>query len=271
MSFPTQNDLVKALNGCKPSHVIKNEVSKTLRGSAVWLIDTTKVLFACFRQFVRKGSLLEWCKFLPGETSAHDVFQVIQELRDSTDNANVTITPPNQSQNTPKPPQQPQNTSKPTHQPQNNPKTPHETYFQRISNNTRSQRLSRIALRTADTNSTQKLDLLKSTERSTSADPIAQAQSIYQEIHRHSNQAGSWYRLQLILFGHSIDQCAASSDLPLIKGEKGKSYAFETIAKAQKTTKEAITKMYLHSSVYLEFAEQGGPGSLLSIAGVKSE
>jgi hypothetical protein len=188
---------------------------------------------------VRKGSLLEWCKFLPEETSAHDVVQAIQELRDSTDDANVAMTPP--------------------HQPQHTPKPPHETYFQCISNNTRSQRLSRIALRTADTNSMQRLDLSMSTERSTSTstDPIAQAQAIYQEI--------------LILFGHSIDQCAASSDLPLIKGQKGKSYAFEAIARAHKTTKDAVTKMYLHSSAYMELAEQGGPGSLLSIAGVKSE
>jgi hypothetical protein len=36
MSFPAQNDLVRALNRCKPSHVIENGVSKTLRGSAVW-------------------------------------------------------------------------------------------------------------------------------------------------------------------------------------------------------------------------------------------
>jgi hypothetical protein len=161
----------------------------------------------------------------------------------------------------------------PPHQPQNTPKPPHETYFQCVSNNTRSQRLSRIALRTADTNSTQRLDLSKSTERSPSTwtDPIAQAQAIYQEIHKHSNQAGSWYRLHLILFGHSIDQCAALSDLPLIKGQKGKSYAFEAIARAHKTTKNAVKKMYLHSSAYMEFAEQGGPGFLLSIAGVKSE
>lgn len=131
--------------------------------------------------------------------------------------------------------------------------------------------MSRIALRTADTTSMQKLDLLKSTERSTSTDPIAQAQAIYQEIHKHSNQADSLYRLQLVLFGHSIDQCAASSNLPLKRGQKGKSYAFEAVAKAHKTTKDAVSKMYLHSSVYFELAEQGGPGFLLSIAGAKSE
>jgi hypothetical protein len=47
--------------------------------------------------------------------------------------------------------------------------------------------------------------------------------------------------------------------------------AFEVIARAHKTTKNAVKKMYLHSSAYMEFAEQGGPGFLLSIAGVKSE
>lgn len=161
----------------------------------------------------------------------------------------------------------------PPHQPHDTPQPPHETYFQCISNDTRSKRLKRIAQRTFGTHLAPKKDLLGSIEGSVSTwtDPIAQAQAMYREIHKLSDQAGISYRFHLIFFGHSIDQITASSGLPLEKGQKGQSYAFEAIAKAQGTTKKAVGKMYFHSSVYLEFAEQGGPGSLLSIYGVKSE
>ncbi|KAI1530441.1 hypothetical protein PtrSN002B_010962 [Pyrenophora tritici-repentis] len=231
MSFPGQNDVVKVLDLCKPSYVTEDND-----------------LLACFRRFIRRGTLLEWCKILPENIGANDVIQTIRELRGSAE-----ATPP--------------------HRPQNTPKPPHETYFQCISNNTRSQRLKRIALRTVGTHLAPENDLLRSIEGSTSTwtDPIAQAQAMYREIHKLSDQAGISYRFHLIFFGNSIDQIAASSDLPLEKGQKGQSYAFKAIAKAQKTTKKAVGKMYFHSSVYLGLAEQGGPGSLLSIFGVKSD
>jgi len=189
----------------------------------------------------------------------------MQELRISADNADVAATPPLQPQNIPRLP----------HQPQDVPKPPYEAYFQRIipDHKARSQRLCRIAHNTAGTPLPQQNVLPKSAEgsNSTSTDPIAQAQAIYREIHKLSDQAIILYRFHLILFGHSIDQIAASSNLPLRKGQKGQSYAFKAIAEAQETTHKAVGKTYLHSSVYLEFAERGGPGSLISIVGVKSE
>ncbi|KAE8824351.1 hypothetical protein HRS9139_09533 [Pyrenophora teres f. teres] len=231
MSFRGQNDLMKALDLCKPSYVTEDND-----------------LLACFRRFVQRGTLLEWCKILPENIGANDIIHIIRELRGSAE-----ATPP--------------------HQPQNTAKPPHETYFQCISDGTRSQRLKKIALRTVGTHSAPKNDFLRSIDGSTSTgtDPIAKAQAMYQEIHKLSDQAGISYRFHLIFFGHSIDQIAASPNLPLKKGQKGQSYAFKAIAEAQRTTKEAVGKMYLHSSVYLEFAEQGGPGSLLSIFGVKSD
>lgn len=102
-------------------------------------------------------------------------------------------------------------------------------------------------------------------------DPIVQAKTIYQRIEQPVNQTNTLYRQHLILFGDVVDRYAASQPLPLSKGRDSKTAALEAIAGELKIKKNKVSKRYTHSRLYLKFAKIGGPGSLLSIDGLKSE
>ncbi|KAA8611151.1 hypothetical protein PtrV1_12149 [Pyrenophora tritici-repentis] len=103
------------------------------------------------------------------------------------------------------------------------------------------------------------------------ADPIVQAKTIYQRIEQPVNQTNILYRQHLILFGDAVDRYAASQPLPLSKGRDSKTAALEAIAGELKIKKNKVSKRYTHSRLYLKFAKIGGPGSLLSIDGLKSD
>jgi hypothetical protein len=217
-----------------------------------------KNLLACFRAFIKRGSIVEWCKVLPEDTSASDVCRAIKHVRTSADNAGVAGISPHQS---PDPSELP------------------EAYFKKHMNpldNNRLKRLIRIATRTAKTNVAQSFPVLKptvgfaSTKADSEAGAKAQATALYHAIHELPEAARFYYRFSLLVFGHVLERYAALP-LQLKKGQKSISVAFEAIAKASDADKSLVKKTYEHSNVYLKCAKIGGLGSLISLDGSKSE
>ncbi|KAF2844447.1 hypothetical protein T440DRAFT_326621 [Plenodomus tracheiphilus IPT5] len=227
-----RKDLMEALGLCKPSFVIEN-----------------KALLECFRHFIQKGTILEWCTILPANFGARDVFTSIERLRMPVRTADVPTPQPH-----------------PSHQSHVTSKLPHEEYFESlVSDQGRLKRLNKIAQRMTGAQVTIQSRTIH--EDLIPAGPIEQAKAIYQKIEHTKDQ--SLYRQHIILFGDAVDRHATLQSVQLSKGRDSKTAALEEIAGELGIKKTRVAKRYTHSRQYLKFAEIGGPGSLRSMDGSK--
>jgi hypothetical protein len=155
-----------------------------------------KNLLACFRAFIKRGSILEWCKVLPEEISASDVNKAIRKVRTSAKNPDVIGTSPQTL------PHQSQDALEP------------KAYFvhhMSVPNKNRIDRLSRIAIRTAGIKVAQRYATFTSalafTRHTTCS--LTQATAMYDAIRAIPDAADIKYRFALLTFGHVIDRYAA--------------------------------------------------------------
>jgi hypothetical protein len=237
-----------------------------------------------FRQFFEKGTCTEYCKLLPEDFGAQEVFTCIQSLRAPLLTGHVTAQQLRQPHTT-----TPRDTSEPLnatlhagtpHDDATPPDTtePHEvvTSLSKKSNpvaayfkvrypdlkTARIETMTRIAQNTAKAGKPHRSSVLKSVS---SKDPIAQAKEVYSMVD------GSFLcRKTRLYFSNAVD-LAALSTKQLARGQNRKDFALSQISKESKVGKGDVLETYNLGSKDLTCMEFGGPASLQYINGAKSE
>jgi hypothetical protein len=135
----------------------------------------------------------------------------------------------------------------------------------------RRNRLYRVAQRIAKSETCGEYHEIEPIEPSVQRDPFATAKEMYQVLVGSSKTAVTlWNRVYYVYFADAVDRYGMSLSNSSV-GRGMKSLALDKLAKDLKVTRPNVVGMYTVGCKYLTCMEAGGPGSLLSIDGAKSE
>jgi hypothetical protein len=211
-----------------------------------------KALVECFRRFMQRGTIPEWCKLLPQGFDTGEVIKCLEcHQRPAADVAAM------------KPPQ--------PHNGALDHEAAHVKYFEVLMQHEekgkqRLKRLNKISQSiTSSQSTTESVQIYKN---SATTGLIAQAKEIYQTI---EGQGDASYRHSVILFGDAVDRYALLPSNQLSRGRDQKTAALEQIATGLGKEKKDVSNMYTRSRQYLKFVEYGGPALLRLIKGCKWE
>jgi hypothetical protein len=135
----------------------------------------------------------------------------------------------------------------------------------------RKDRLSRVAQRIAKTGIHKGCYGIKTFESSIPRDSFATAKEMYQVlVNTSQKEVATSHRIYYLYFADAVDRYELSlSDSSV--GRSMKSLALDKLAEDLKATRPEVASMYTMGCKYLTCMETGGPGSLFSIDGAKSE
>jgi hypothetical protein len=237
-----------------------------------------------FRQFFKKGTCIEYCKLLPEDLGAQEVFSCIQTLRAPLLTAYVAAqqlpqphaaTPRDNSEplhatphaGTPRDDATPHDATEPHEvapSPSKKP-NPEAAYFKvRYPDlkKARIETMTRIAQSTAKAGKPHRSSVFKSVS---SKDPIAQAKEVYEMV-----DESFLCRKTRLYFSNAVD-LAALSTTELARGQNRKDFALSQISKELDVGKKDVLETYNLGSKDLTCMEFGGPASLHYFNGAKSE